>query len=326
MYNQPEVALEQYELKPGQITKGRGAYICETDLGTKLLVPYKGSEERARFLREIMMFVQAQGMPVEQILATKDGTVLSKDDSETNYILKDYVTGTECNTKNAVEVEATFQELAKLHNTMERYREPIPLFLSNEKGDLPGVCKKHYRELVNVKNYVRSRKRKNEFEMLFQTHFEHFAEHANRAITYFEEMEQRKDVVSQRRLCHGDYNQHNVLKTESGWRIVNFERMNYHFPMVDLANYLRKIMEKNCWDIWMGDTLLKGYEKVRVLDEGERKQLGYLLLFPEKFWKISNHYGNTRKSWVSGRDIEKLEMVLEQENARMAFLEHIFSL
>lgn len=323
MYNQPEVALERYELKPEQITKGRDAYICETDIGTKLLVPYKGSEERARFLREIMMFIQAQGMPVEQILETKDGTVLSKDDSETNYILKDYVIGTECNTKNLEELEMTFQKLAELHNIMENYQKQIPEFLKNEKDDLPGGCKKHYRELVNVKNYIRARKRKNEFEMLFQGNFEHFAEHANRAISYFEGME---DAASQRLLCHGDYNQHNVLRVDGEWRIVNFERISYHFPMSDLANYLRKIMEKNQWNIEMGSYLLEGYQQVRRLSCVEWKQLGYLLLFPEKFWKISNHYGNKRKSWVSGRDIEKLEMVLKQEKDRMDFLEQIFSL
>ena len=76
----------------------------------------------------------------------------------------------------------------------------------------------------------------------------------------------------------------------------------------------------------MGASLLDGYQQMRELSSMEWKQLGYLLLFPEKFWKISNHYGNTRKSWVSGRDIEKLEMVLEQEKYRMAFLEQIFSL
>ena len=323
MYNQPEVALEQYELKVEQITRGRGAYICGTDVGTKLLVPYKGSEERARFLREIMMFLQAQGMPAEQILETKEGTVLSKDDSETNYILKDYVVGTECNTKNLEELEVTFRELAKLHSIMEHYHEPIPLFLRTEKEDLLGMCKKHYRELVNVKNYIRCRKRKNEFEMLFQGNFEHFAEHANRAISYFEGME---GDSFQRLLCHGDYNQHNVLRVDGEWRIVNFERISYHFPMSDLANYLRKMMEKNQWNIEMGGCLLESYQKVRKFSSMEWKQLGYLLLFPEKFWKISNHYGNTRKSWVSGRDIEKLEMVLEQEKYRMAFLEQIFSL
>lgn len=47
MYNQPEVALEKYELTVSRIIKGRGAYICDTGIGQKLLVPYRGHEQRA---------------------------------------------------------------------------------------------------------------------------------------------------------------------------------------------------------------------------------------------------------------------------------------
>lgn len=46
MYNQPEVALEKYELTVSRIIKGRGAYICDTGIGQKLLVPYRGHEQR----------------------------------------------------------------------------------------------------------------------------------------------------------------------------------------------------------------------------------------------------------------------------------------
>lgn len=323
MYNQPEVALAKYDLAAGQITKGRGAYICETDLGTKLLVPYKGSEERARLLQEIMAFVQEHGMPVEQILETVDGTVLSKDDSEMNYILKDYVEGTECNTRNEKELRIAFGELAKLHRCMEGYEKEIPQYIKNDQKGLLEVCEKHYKELVNVKNYVRSRKKKNEFERLFQGEYEHFAEHARLAIAYFDGMEQKE---ARQLFCHGDYNQHNIVQSEGVWKIVHFERMNYGYPMVDLANFLRKIMEKNDWQVELGGKLIAEYERTRKLDDMERKQLGYMLLFPEKFWKITNHYGNARKSWVSGRDIEKLEKLMEQEDQRIQFLHQIFSL
>jgi hypothetical protein len=49
------------------------------------------------------------------------------------------------------------------------------------------------------------------------------------------------------------------------------------------------------------------------------------LLFPEKFWKIANHYYNTHKAWISGRDIEKLDKVIAQEENRIKFLENLFS-
>ena len=42
MYNQTEVALEQYELEVKKIVKGRGAYICDTNKGVKMLMPFRG--------------------------------------------------------------------------------------------------------------------------------------------------------------------------------------------------------------------------------------------------------------------------------------------
>lgn len=81
MYNQPEAILEQYDLEINQITKGRGAYICSTDQGIKLLMPFRGSAERARFLRDILEELNQRGYPVEQVCCTKEGEPLAEDDS-----------------------------------------------------------------------------------------------------------------------------------------------------------------------------------------------------------------------------------------------------
>ena len=96
--------------------------------------------------------------------------------------------------------------------------------------------------------------------------------------------------------------------------------------MVDLANFLRKMMEKNSWDRKLGMRLLEVYDKKRELSAYERKLVYVLLLFPEKFWKISNHYSNSHKAWVSERNIEKMNRMIAVEPARTDFLENLFSL
>ena len=63
------------------------------------------------------------------------------------------------------------------------------------------------------------------------------------------------------------------------------------------------------------------YLSVRTLSEEERRVLYAMLTFPEKFWKIANRYYNTHKAWVSGRNIEKLEKFIRQEDERERFLE-----
>ena len=116
-----------------------------------------------------------------------------------------------------------------------------------------------------------------------------------------------------------------MLRTAQGVRLVNYENLFYGEQMVDLANYLRKILEKNSWSTDMGKHILEAYEKQRKLCKEEKQLLHVLLLFPEKFWKVSHHYSNSHKAWVSGRDIEKLNRLIAAEPAREHFLENLFS-
>ena len=46
LYQQPETILEQYDVETKQISKGRGAFLCETNQGMKILAPFRGSKEK----------------------------------------------------------------------------------------------------------------------------------------------------------------------------------------------------------------------------------------------------------------------------------------
>lgn len=324
LYNQPETILEQYDLEIRQVTKGRGAYICDTDCGRKLLVPFRGSKERAAFLREILMELERLGFPAEQVCMTKNDEAVAEDEWGTRYWLKDFVSGSECSAGREADMTAALKCLAKLHTLLLSCRMEIPAFMKNERNEPGPLYRRHYRELVKVKNYVRSRKSRNAFELAFQAQYPHYIQNAKDALEILEEIE-TGDSPSEIHLCHGDFNQHNALRTPEGIRIVNFENMGCNEPVVDLANFTRKMMEKNNWDTGLGMRLIEAYDSMRTISAKERKFLYLSLLFPEKFWKLSNHYSNSHKAWISGRDIEKLNRMIEIEPERMKFLENLFS-
>lgn len=321
MYNQPEVALEQYELEVKKVIRGRGAYICQTNQGMKMLVPFKGSNERADTIRQVLIYIKENGMAVEQINQTKEGQVISYDDAETKYLLKDYYKGSECNPRELEDIYEAAAVLGKLHDITGKCQVVPPEFMVQSTNKLLDDCKKHNRELTKIKNFIRNRKQKNEFEMLFWNHYKHFLEHALISTECQDSM-----IICQKNIwCHGDYNYHNILIGEEGILPVNFEMMSMNMAISDLANYMRKILEKNQWSLTVGNTILEGYTKHCKLTDDEIRHLGYILLYPEKFWKIANHYYNGHKAWVSERDIEKLSKVIEQENERVAFLQNMFS-
>lgn len=322
MYSQPEDIMEKYDLTVEQITKGRGAYICNTNQGMKLLMPFRGSKERAEFLRVFLKYMQEAGFLVEQILLTHEGDPLAEDESGEKYILKDMFTGNECSTRNWDEMKEAVKILAFYHKISKGCPLEIPEFMINTGNQLPHVYEKHMRELVMVKNYVRNKKRKNEFEQKFQTQYPHFMEHAKEAM---ELLESRVLVKEDRLLCHGDFNQHNILKTRDGWQMIHFEHLAYQNPMVDLANFLRKMLEKNNWKQELGMELIASYDMIQRIGEQDYKQLYIMLRFPEKFWKLANHYSNSHKAWLSNRDLEKLDKVIAQEESKEQFLQKLFS-
>ena len=60
MYNRENLILEQYPFEVKQTAKGRGALICDTDKGLKILKEYRGSEGRADFLCGLLEFLKKQ--------------------------------------------------------------------------------------------------------------------------------------------------------------------------------------------------------------------------------------------------------------------------
>lgn len=320
MYIQPETIVEQYELSVSSIVKGRGTYICKEKQGDWLLIPYKGSMERAQFLRAVMAYLNEAGCPVEQILLTKEGLPIAKDELDGGYLLKESFGGTECNIKNKNDLREAVESLARLHVALAACPIEIPAFMLQEKQSIVEIYKKHYKELVKLKNYIKTKTKKNEFETIYKNHYNSFIDCANRSIAMLETFSMENNC-----LCHGDFNQHNVVKTEQGMRIIHLENLAYHLNVVDLVNFLRKAMEKNAWDANLGIHMILWYQAIAPVTKEEYWQIYALLLFPEKFWKIANHYFNSHKAWVSGRDIDKINKVILQEEARLAFLEKLFS-
>lgn len=313
MYNQTEAILSQYEMEINEVTKGRGAFICNTSKGKKLLVPFRGSKEKGKVLLHFLEALKESGFEVEQIERNRNEEAVTEDEyTQERFLLKDYVDGVEISASKLEEMKEAVRMLAIYHNVSEQ------LSTGKETGENVNNWQRHYRELIKVRNYIRNRKKKNEFEQIYMKHFEHNRKTAEESL---ELLQEEFELPARSVPCHGDFNQHNILLSNGQYRIVHFENMQYNWAMTDLANFIRKMLEKNDWSDSIGMELISEYDRYRPMRLAEYRQLYGLLLFPEKFWKVTNHYMNSRKTWISERDIEKLKKVIEQEEKRLNFLD-----
>ncbi len=327
--------LEQYDVEILKTRKGRGAILCDTPDGCLIFKEYSGNPhsdamERLQLQDRLLKHLQKEDeVRGEQILPNKEGELFVTDHDGVRYILKTYTEGRECNINERRECLEAVRVLAKLHTHMEL---PAAEAGSTEHSGFlfrPGMeYGKRNRELKRVRNYLKKRSQKTWFEIYLQQNFDPFLE---QAIVLSEEWQKYEDLYPAEEnraqnvtYCHGDYQYHNLFYTDAGWFVANFEKCIADDPVRDLYLFLRKLLEKSNWSVALGRELLAAYEELRPLSAFSRIDLYYRLSYPEKFWKIINFYYNSGKAWIPGRNLEKLEKVVDQEPEKQAFLDAVF--
>lgn len=315
--------LEQYDIEVLRTRKGRDAILCDTSRGSLIFKVYTGNPEKADAQNRLLQQIIATGkVQAEQIIASKEDALLVQDTDGTSYILKTWFEGKECNVYDRAECIEAVKLLAALHNAMEGIDTAdlaVPVSMPLKEYE------KRNRELVRVRKYLRRKSQKSLFEIYMTDSFDSFLEQAKRVSGKWHDYILLTDPpTEQSGLCHGDYQYHNIIKCDAQWCIVNFERCVRDNPIRDLYYFMRKLLEKSGWSISLGRELLNAYEQVRHISAYSYMDLYYRLSYPEKFWKIVNFYYNSGKAWIPEKNLEKLQKLLDQEEAKQKFLREIF--
>ena len=132
--------------------------------------------------------------------------------------------------------------------------------------------------------------------------------------------EKQEKIIEGVGYCHGSYSYHNVIITEEGIATVNFDSFHVGFQLVDLYQFTRKVIEKTGYRLETARRIIEAYGQAQPLTAKDHEYIYILLKFPEKFWKVSNHYINSRKSWISPVNIEKTRKIIEHEQEKQKFL------
>ena len=88
MYNQTDAILSQYEIEINEVVKGRGSYICNTNQGMKVLLPFNGSKEKGEFLKTYLELLKEKGFLVEQIMPNIKGEAITEEEGTGDRFLK----------------------------------------------------------------------------------------------------------------------------------------------------------------------------------------------------------------------------------------------
>ena len=305
--------LEQYDVSVKNSFRGRGALLCQTDKGLLLIREFKGSARKLERQQKLLEEIQnTQEILTDIIWPNREGELVSSSDG-TAYVVRRWYEGKECDTRSQDDILRSVRALGALHKAMH-----LPLLEEYAAQPLTDKYARHNRELKKIRKFIRQKRRKNEFETTFLSSVEWFLEQGEEALwqlTHSSYENLRKTNMENGNICHGEYNQHNVLMLKSKEAVTNFEHWNYDLQTADLYRFMRKILEKYNWEERLAARMLEEYQKVKPLSTEEWENLRIQFCYPEKYWKLGNYYYTHNKAWISGKNTEKLRRLIDQKEA-----------
>ena len=323
MYDRGLSVLEQYGLTAKSSYRGRGALLCQTEKGLLILREFHGSEKRLEKQREILLQIQRQSKEkVDQILVNQGGELISVDKEGIPYIVKMWYEGRECDTRSREDVIRSVETLARLHNVMK-----LPVCEMYTAEPLDQEYQRHNAQLRRIQKFIRKKGVENAFEKIFLSSVDWFLERGRTAVQSLENSDYQKlrnQAVAAGCVCHGEYNQHNVLMMRNSVAVTNFEKWSFDMPVADLYRFMRKVLEKNNWDVDLARKMLRAYHRQRNLSQEELENLRIRFVYPEKYWKLGNYYFTQRKTWGSGKSVEKIQRLVDQKELWKEFEKKCF--
>ncbi len=316
--------LSQYPVTLRTTKKVRGALLCDTKEGLYLLQEYRGTQTRLTAEAALLSYLTENGMVhTDQIIKNEKEELLSKNEDGTGYVLKVWYPWPECNVNSVGDLGQAVNSLARLHVYMRRMPAGT-MEITASQSDRLLQYEKHNRELRRVCAYLARKKRKSVLEQFIQKSFKSMYRQAaavEKEIASSGLQTLEAQAKKEEHLIHGAYHQHNVLIGPGQTAAVNFEQFRIGCQIEDLYQFLRKIMEKHNWNKELGKRLLHEYCRIQNLSQEELRLLGFMIAYPEKYWKQVNFYFNNSKSWISEKNIEKIKKAVEQTTVRTAFSE-----
>lgn len=325
----------KYDFTVNKTGRTKGSILLETDKGFFLLREYKGTKKHLEYEEDLLNRLNDNNvLKVDVIVRDSDGNLLNQGEDGKSYVMHRWYPAKDIEQRDTALLIKAAGVLGKLHMFMNNLKyDDVYLnecFNAEQSyRQLSSEFDKHNREMKRTRTFIRDKQKKNEFELMILSSFDKFYYDAIETGKYLQNKEISgffEESKSLGRLIHGAYNYHNIVAVGDKLMVTNFEHSKCGIQIRDLYDFMRKVMEKHSWNNELGMRLLNEYRKNREISEAELKYLALKLRYPEKYWKILNHYNNNNKSWIPDKDVAKLKSVIEQQDKRMDFVNSLLIL
>lgn len=318
-----EAIRENYNLDIISTSNFRDGVIVATPEGKKFLRKIPFSAERIRFIHNAKEHLNNNNFTnIDRYCCTTENLpYMSYEDN--CYTLTKVVDGRECNFDSKPDLNNAVSMLATMHKATRGFEPDEKAYPKSELGKLPKNYQKRLSDMKKMKKFA-SRGR-GKFDYLFLDCVDYFytlGEDALKRLDVSVYNKLAEEALKEGSFCHHDYTHSNIILKNENIYIINFDSCCMELKLYDLTNLIRRKMRKCNWDVKEAKNIIREYHDIEPISDEEFGVLRVMLQFPQKFWRITNKYYNSRHGWAEKIYIAKLYEVIEEIKYHKNFIDN----
>lgn len=314
----------QFDIKIESIKPNKGVYYLKTDKGERCLKKVNYGVQKLLFVygaKEHLILNGFNNVDKYFLNIEKEPFAVVNEDL---YTLSEWISGRECNFKDKNDVALASEKLAYMHRSTKGYEPPENSKLKSDLERWPHLMDKRIKSLDKMRNMGRKRGVKGSFDLNYIKSLQFYKELGKRAMKVLSDsnyMDICKSTEAEKSFCHHDYTYHNIIISDDSVNVIDFDYCKREVRAYDIANFMTKVLKRVDWDIEYAKIIIDNYNKVDLLREEEYKVIFAFLLFPQRFWRLSNRYYYNEVNWAQNTFGNKLENLISEQEIYMNFIE-----
>ncbi|WP_180954119.1 CotS family spore coat protein [Bacillus sp. M6-12] len=301
----------------------RAVVKIETSKGTYALKKVNFTPEKLNFIYEAQEYLWEKGYQHQsRWLPASNGQPYVKSADGSYYYINQWINGKESDVKDSEQLKTMMEMQANFHLSSLG-------FTPSSKAKVPAMWEqgiKDYEFIVKeLKSFYADIKQQplSKFESAFFQTAEPMTNMAEEGLALLKQSSYEKAMnraMAEKGLVHGDFAYHNFIKaTDGDLYVIDFDLCAQNLRILDLAYFIRKVMDRAKWDINLTYTILEEYHKINPITEDELQILKAMLHLPKRYYKYVKQ-GLELEQFRNSDTIKQMEKEAAKLSKRIKFL------
>ena len=312
----------QFQIKIDIIKANKGVYYLKTNKGERCLKKINYGPQKLLFVYGAKEHLIKNGFEsVDRYFLNNEGEPYALV-NEDLYTLSEWLDGRECDFHNLEEVKLAAETLARLHEASKGYDPPENSKLKTDLGRWTSLMEKRIKSLDKMRDMIRKRNNKTNFDMLYLKSMDFYKEIGKNALMTLKEsnyIELCEIAERNKGFCH---HYHNIILTDDNKvNIIDFDYCKREIRAYDISNFMIKVLKRCNWNLEYAKEIINAYNSVSPLRDDEYKVLYAYLQFPQRYWRLANRYYYNEVNWGQNTFSNKIESIINEQEKFTKFLD-----